>query len=72
MPTSSPSPDRWAETLTKRFLSAELDVRKATRRYESGQSLAEIAADLGVGVKHVEATLEAHGVTMRPREPRRT
>ena len=52
--------------------SAELDVRKATRRYESGQSLAEIATDLGVGVNTLKRRLEAHGVTMRPRGPRRT
>ena len=31
MPTSSPSPDRWAETLTKRFLSAELKAGRTPR-----------------------------------------
>jgi transposase len=152
MPKSSPSPDRWAETLTKRFLSAELkagrtpretatevgcsentvrdhlarhglldisgvpktigrdyehlksitavaelhqvsfatarrwllglgiplneahrpesadvDVRQASRRYDSGESLADIAADLGVGVNTLKRRLEAAGVTMRAR-----
>lgn len=52
--------------------SAELDVRKAALRYESGQSLAEIAIDLGVGVNTLKRRLEAHGVTMRPRGPHRT
>ena len=50
--------------------SAELDVRKAARRYEGGQSLAEIATDLGVGVNTLKRRLESHGVTMRPRGPR--
>ena len=50
--------------------SAELDVRQAARRYESGQSLAEIATDLGVGVNTLKRRLEAHGITMRPRGPR--
>ena len=152
MPTSSPSPDRWAETLTKRFLSAELkagrtpsetatevgcsentvrdhlarhglldisgvpktlgrdyerlksisavadlhevsfatarrwllglgislneahrprsadvDVRKASLRYERGESLADIASDLGVGVNTLKRRLEAAGVMMRAR-----
>ena len=155
MPTSSPSPDRWAETLTKRFLSAELkagrtpretatevgcsentvrdhlarhglldisgvpktlgrdyerlksisavadlhevsfatarrwllglgislneahrprsadvDVRKASLRYERGESLADIASDLGVGINTLKRRLEAAGVTMRARGPR--
>jgi DNA-binding CsgD family transcriptional regulator len=52
--------------------SAQLDVRKAARRYESGQSLAEIATDLGVGVNTLKRRLEAQGVTMRPRGPHRT
>jgi len=52
--------------------SAELDVRKAALRYESGQSLAEIATDLGVGVNTLKRRLEAHGITMRPRGPHRT
>jgi len=52
--------------------SAELDVRKAALRYKSGQSLAEIATDLGVGVNTLKRRLEAHGITMRPRGPHRT
>ena len=52
--------------------SAELDVLKAALRYESGQSLAEIATDLGVGVNTLKRRLEAHGVAMRPRGPRRS
>ena len=52
--------------------SAELDVRKAELRYKSGQSLAEIATDLGVGVNTLKRRLEAHGITMRPRGPHRT
>jgi len=155
MPKSSPSPDRWAETLTKRFLSAELkagrtpretatevgcsentvrdhlarhglldisgvpkalgrdyerlksisavadlhevsfatarrwllglgislneahrprsadvDVRKASLRYERGESLADIASDLGVGINTLKRRLESAGVTMRARGPR--
>jgi DNA-binding CsgD family transcriptional regulator len=50
--------------------SAELDVGNAARRYKSGQSLAEIATDLGVGVNTLKRRLESHGVTMRPRGPR--
>jgi DNA-binding CsgD family transcriptional regulator len=52
--------------------SAELDVGNAAVRYESGQSLAEIATDLGVGVNTLKRRLEAHGITMRPRGPHRT
>lgn len=45
--------------------SAELDVRKAALRYESGQSLAEIATDLGVGVN----TLKRRLVARQSRQP---
>ena len=52
--------------------SAQLDVRKAACCYEGGQSLAEIAADFGVGVNTLKRRLEAHGVRMRSRGPRRS
>lgn len=47
--------------------SADVDVPRATRRYERGESLAEIAADLGVGVNTLKRRLEAAGVAMRAR-----
>lgn len=47
--------------------SADVDVRKATQRYDRGESLAEIASDLGVGINTLKRRLAAHGVTMRAR-----
>ncbi len=47
--------------------SADIDVQQASRRYERGESLAGIAADLGVGVNTLKRRLEAAGVVMRPR-----
>ena len=47
--------------------SADVDVRRVSGRYERGESLAEIAADLGVGVNTLKRRLEAAGVTMRGR-----
>ena len=47
--------------------SANVDVRKATSRYERGESLADIASDLGVGVNTLKRRLEAAGVTLRAR-----
>lgn len=50
--------------------SATFDLIAASARYESGESLADLAADLGVGVNTMKRKLEAHGVRMRPRGPR--
>jgi transposase-like protein len=50
--------------------SAVFDIAKAARRYERGESLASIAADLDVAVNTLKRRLEVHGVTMRPRGPR--
>lgn len=47
--------------------SADVDVRKASRRYERGESLADIASDLGVGVNTLKRRLTAAGVSMRTR-----
>ena len=47
--------------------SAELDVERAAGRYETGESLAAIAADAGIGVNTLKRRLEAHGTVMRPR-----
>lgn len=47
--------------------SADVDVRKASRRYEGGESLADIASDLGVGVNTLKRRLLAAGVSMRTR-----
>ena len=48
---------------------AGIDVDGAARRYESGDSLAAIARDLGIGVNTLKRRLEAHGVQMRARGP---
>jgi transposase-like protein len=50
--------------------SATFDVVAASARYESGESLADLAASVGVGVNTMKRKLEAHGVRMRPRGPR--
>jgi transposase-like protein len=47
--------------------SAGLDVGRAAARYETGESLAAIAAEAGVGVNTLRRRLEAHGAVMRPR-----
>ena len=49
---------------------AGIDIDSAARRYADGDSLAEIARDLGIGVNTLKRRLEAHGVTMRPRGPK--
>lgn len=64
---------RWLLTLgapindAHRPTSADVDVCQASERYEQGESLASIAADIGVGVNTLKRRLEAAGVTMRPR-----
>jgi transposase-like protein len=50
--------------------SATFDLVAASARYERGESLAHLAADVGVGVNTMKRKLEAHGVRMRPRGPR--
>jgi transposase-like protein len=50
--------------------SAVFDIAKAARRYERGESLASIAADVDVAVNTLKRRLEVHGVRMRPRGPR--
>jgi transposase-like protein len=50
--------------------SATFDLVAASARYESGESLADLAASVGVGVNTMKRKLEAHGVRMRPRGPR--
>ena len=47
--------------------SAGLDVVRAAARYETGESLAAIAAEAGIGVNTLKRRLEAHGTVMRPR-----
>jgi len=47
--------------------NAGLDVGCAAARYESGESLATIAAEAGIGVNTLKRRLEAHGTVMRPR-----
>lgn len=49
---------------------AGIDIERAAHRYAGGESLAEIARDLGIGVNTLKRRLEAHGVTMRPRGPK--
>jgi len=44
-----------------------LDVGRAAARYETGESLAAIAAEAGIGVNTLKRRLEAHGTVMRPR-----
>ena len=44
-----------------------LDVLRAAARYESGESLATIAAEAGIGVNTLKRRLEANGTVMRPR-----
>lgn len=44
-----------------------LDVSRAAARYESGESLATIAAEAGIGVNTLKRRLEARGTVMRPR-----
>lgn len=48
---------------------AGINIEGAARRYESGESLAAIARDLGIGVNTLKRRLEAHGVQMRARGP---
>jgi transposase-like protein len=48
---------------------AGIDIDGAAHRYESGESLAAIARDLGIGVNTLKRRLEAHGVQMRARGP---
>ena len=50
--------------------SATFDLVAASARYESGESLADLAASVGVGVNTMKRKLEAQGVRMRPRGPR--
>ena len=50
--------------------SATFDLVAASARYESGESLADLAASVGVGVNTMKRKLEARGVRMRPRGPR--
>lgn len=50
--------------------SAEVDAHQAAHRYKRGESLAQIASDLGVGVNTLKRRLEAEGVVMRARGPR--
>lgn len=50
-----------------RPMNAGLDVPRAAARYESGESLAAIAADAAIGVNTLKRRLEAHGTVMRPR-----
>ena len=47
--------------------SAGLDVGRAAARYETGESLAAIAGEAGIGVNTLKRRLEAHGTVMRPR-----
>ena len=47
--------------------NAGLDVGRAAARYETGESLAAIAAEAGIGVNTLKRRLEAHGTVMRPR-----
>lgn len=47
--------------------NAGLDVGRAAVRYETGESLAAIAAESGIGVNTLKRRLEAHGTVMRPR-----
>ena len=44
-----------------------LDVGRAAARYETGESLATIATEAGIGVNTLKRRLEAHGTVMRPR-----
>lgn len=46
---------------------ADVDIQLASLRYEKGESLAEIATDLGVGVNTLKRRLEAAGVALRGR-----
>ena len=48
---------------------AGIDIDGAAHRYESGEALAAIAQDLGIGVNTLKRRLEAHGVQMRARGP---
>jgi transposase-like protein len=50
--------------------SAVFDIAEAARRYERGESLASVAADVDVAVNTLKRRLEGHGVTMRRRGPR--
>jgi lambda repressor-like predicted transcriptional regulator len=50
--------------------SAVFDITTAARRYEQGESLASIAADVDVAVNTLKRRLEVNGVTMRSRGPR--
>ena len=47
--------------------SAGLDVVRAAARYETGESLAAIAAEAGIGINTLKRRLESHGTVMRPR-----
>jgi transposase-like protein len=48
----------------------DIDIASAGRRYEAGDSLADVAQDLGIGVNTLKRRLEANGVAMRRRGPR--
>ena len=51
----------------RRPTNTGLEIGRAAARYETGESIATIAAEVGIGVKTLKRRFEAHGTVMRPR-----